>query len=83
MNDFNLNNMYPNLSWKKNKTKPRIIMQQVKDIPKIIKFIPDTKIIINQDENNKRDCPKSGWIIKKNNTIKSKINVYRYFLYKL
>ena len=46
-----------------------------KNVPKIIKFIPDEKIIINQVENNKRVWPRSGWIIKRNKTIDNKTKV--------
>ena len=35
----------------------------------------DEKIIINHDENKRRVCPKSGWIIKRNKIIDKKTNV--------
>ena len=55
--------------------KTRIRIQDKKDIPKIIKFIPDEKIIINQDENIRRACPKSGWITNRNKISNNKIKV--------
>ena len=67
--------MYPNLLGKINMTEAKIKVQIRKDIPKIIKFIPDENIIISHDENNRRVCPKSGWITKRNKTINNKINV--------
>ena len=39
--------------------------------------------MINQDENNRRVCPKSGWMIKRNKTTDNKTKVNKYFLYKL
>jgi len=75
INDFNLNKIYPNLFGKKNRIETKIKTQIKKNIPKIMKFIPDEKTIINQDENSRTDWPKSGWIIKRNNTIDNKINV--------
>ena len=53
----------------------KIETQIRKEIPKIMKFNPDEKIIINQVENIRTDWPKSGWIIKRNKTMDNKINV--------
>ena len=40
-----------------------------------MKFTPDENTIINQDENNRTDWPKSGWISKRDKTTDNKINV--------
>ena len=53
----------------------KIETQIRKEIPKIMKFTPDEKIIINQVENNRRVWPRSGWIIKRNKTINNKTKV--------
>ena len=55
--------------------KIKIETQIRKEIPKIMKFTPDEKIIINQVENIKRVWPRSGWIIKRNKTIDNKTKV--------
>ena len=60
---------------KKNRIKTKIKTQNKKNIPKIMKFIPDEKSIINQDENSRTNWPKSGWIIKRSKINDNKTNV--------
>ena len=74
----NLSLMYSNFWTKKIKYKKTKI-NNINNIPKKIKLIPEVKIKIDQLKNTKRVCPISGWAAKNNAIAKVTKKEMEYF----